>query len=290
MVTIENMIDDNMKNVALPAVVMQVVSMLTSDDVDCKKLSEVIKNDQVLTMAVMRRANSVAYSGHHNEFNLEQSIVRLGTRNIMHFILEYKLMDKICAQNKAFGLDRMSAWRNAVGGAVAASRIAKVHAPDMADVCYICALLRDIGKTLLDLQYGSRYMCNTESDHCLLAYPQSEVNAYGYNHAMVGCSIAEFWKMPDIVCKSIMYHHNPPANPSEHNIVFDIVHAADVITLWSGVAIGYDGMQYSIADHVVEELKLSRTYIENTIGDIVCEVQNIERTLEPLPEEAVNDM
>jgi len=279
MVSLTDLLAQNISKTAIPSTVMQVVQMLMNDDVDCKKLATLVKSDQALTMAVVRRANSAAFAGAQKKFNLEQSIIRLGTKNLMHLIFECKMMDILCKPNAAYGLDRLSSWRSAVGGAIAAGYIAKKHAPEVEDLCYICALLRDIGKTLLDMQYGEQYTFAKVNTSTLSLFTQYEQETYGYDHAMVGAQVAQSWKMPKVVQDCILFHHQPPMHEPEHNIVFDIVHAADVIALWSGVAVGHDGMQYTIAEHVIDELQISRPYVVDVISNMVIELDALETTL-----------
>ena len=281
MVSIEDVIRAGDKMAAMPASVARVTSMLSSGNTEPEELADIIKSDEVLTAAVLRRANSVAFGSTGRVFDLCQSIVRLGSRNLTHVVMEQKSSDVFGATGAAFGLARGALWRSGVGGAIGAEFIAKKAAPQDMGLAYVAGLLRDIGKIALESFFGDQYfkLLAPHSD-ASRTFVEVERLGLGFDHAMVGEAMGRKWGLPDRLCSAIRYHHEPPAPGEEgHDILNDLVHAADAICLWAGLAVGHDGLAYNLAPHVRESLGLTRHEAELEIAHVWTEVKNIEESL-----------
>ena len=61
--------------------------------------------------------------------------------------------------------------------------------------------------------------------------------------------------------------------------MFDIVHAADVVCLWTGLATGHDGLQYPLAPHVREEILGCRANAEKYMATMWNRLTEIEADL-----------
>lgn len=280
MVSLKDIIKAADRMAAMPASVARVTTMLASGNSDPDELADIIKSDEVLTAAVLRRANSVTFGVGAKVFDLRQSVVRLGSKNLTHVIMEQKAADMFGQTGAAFGLGRGALWRSGVGGAIGAELIARRVDPSLAGMAYIAGLLRDIGKIALEAFFGDQYfrMLSPHLDHSR-TFVECERQALGFDHAAVGKALGEQWGLPDRLCAAIGAHHEPPADGPGHDLLGDLVHAADAICLWAGLAVGHDGLAYNLAPHVRESLKLTRHEAEREIAHVWTEVRNIEQTL-----------
>ena len=68
----------------------------------------------------------------------------------------------------------------------------------------------------------------------------------------------------------------PPAAAPLHDLLFDLVHASDVLCLWAGLAVGHDGLQYKLAEHVRLGLDLSRPAVEQALMDTWATLRQTE--------------
>jgi putative nucleotidyltransferase with HDIG domain len=280
-VSLNDIIKAGDRMAAMPASVARVTSMLATGKTDPEELSGIIKSDEVLTAAVLRRANSVAFGSAGKVFDLRQSVVRLGTKNLTHVVMEQKATDVFGDSGSAFGLARGALWRSGVGGAVGAELLAKKASPADADLAYVAGLLRDIGKIALDAFFGDHYfkLLAPHSDPTR-SFVEVERLALGFDHAHVGQAMGQKWGLPERLCNAIRYHHEPPAPGADrHDILNDLVHAADAVCLWAGLAVGHDGMAYTLAPHVRESLALTRHEAEREIAHVWTEVKSIEQSL-----------
>jgi len=264
----------------LPSTSSRLVAMLGDRDVDMGEVSDIVRIDESLSLAVLRYANSVAYGTPGREFKLRESIIRLGSDALLKIVLQQQVGQVVTRSCKAFDMSREAMWRNAIGGAVAAENLARQHYPDDRDICFVAGLLRDVGKLVLDQKYGESY---AESVSKYLTpettFVDAERMAFGTDHAEVGGALCRHWQLPERISLAVQHHHTPPEPGDRHDMLIDIVHAADIISLWSGLGIGQDGLRYELAPHVKTALSLSRRKAEREIAAMWDAVRSIEETL-----------
>lgn len=264
-----------------PTAALRVVSLIHSGDYDIRQLEQVIRVDEALSFAVLKLGNSAAYGAPGRSFNLTQCIARLGAKTLSKFILEQSTRQVYHGAGRAYGLRREDLWRGAVGGAIAAELIAKRHEYADPALAFTCGLLRDVGKLVIEIMYGDDTPRLLEQASHLECHLERERAVFGVDHAVLGAALAERWGLPAPIPDAIRFHHEPPTpdHPS-HDDLFDVVHAADLISLWAGLAIGVDGLEYRLAPHVKERLHLGIREAEFEIAETWARVSEIESMLE----------
>jgi putative nucleotidyltransferase with HDIG domain len=260
----------------LPGTVARIVSMLGSGRAEPGEIERIIRQDEAISMTVLRCANSAAYGSATRVFNLKESIVRLGTQTLTHLVLEQQVSGMFGNSGTAYGLRRGALWRGALGGALAAEHVAEVVGFDDADLCFLCGLLRDIGKLAMDVHFGEPYLAQL-SRHTRpnRTFVEAERAAFGTDHAEVGAELALRWSLPRRIADAIRFHHEPPPPPKADQL-FDIVHAADIVCLWAGLSIGHDGMQYKLDERVRESLHIDRRFAEQEMTHMWSQLRELE--------------
>ncbi len=266
---------------ALPSSVVCVTDMLTSGATDLGEIEQIVRHDEALSMAILRYANSARYGRPGRMFDLKQSIVRLGGKILMKIVLEQEASALFASAGAAYGLRRGAMWRGALGGALAADQIARTQNFADKELCFLCGLVRDVGKLVMDMHFGNEYLSViTKHVQPELTFVECERAAFGFDHAQLGGELAGRWGLPKRICKTIRFHHEPPVEEPDHDLLIDIVHAADIICLWAGLALGHDGLQYRLAPHVRDGLSLDRREAELDISLTWCRLHEIEESME----------
>lgn len=252
---------------AMPSTMARLVPMLMNADVDLDALERVLRQDEALTMTVLRLANSVQYGGRGSHHDLRRSMSRLGLRTLRQCVMSQQVAGAIGGANAALGMERGALWRSALAGALAAEELARRHQPDDAPMAFVCALLRDIGKLALNVKFGGAYLAAIAPyAHEGLSFDDTERAALGFDHAQIGGALARHWGLPERIARAVETHHAPPPPGPDHDPLFDVVHAADAICRWAGFGIGFDGMEYRLAEHVRDGLSLDRRTVEREIA------------------------
>jgi len=239
---------------------------------------------EALAIAVLRRANSSHFNTSGKLFDLNQSLTRLGSREVMRIVTRSSVNSLLDGSGQSYGLRRGQLSRSAVGGAAVAHILAKKSGTVDPELAYTCGLLRDIGKLALDVYLGGKPVPqptagpdDTDTPTC---YLQIERERFGADHAEIGEALAIRWGLPAPIPESIARHHEPkPPESEEHSALVDIVHAADIVVLWAGLAIGTDGLEYRVATHVRDTILRGRTKVEKLISDVWDEVSTFENEL-----------
>lgn len=267
---------------ALPETLVKIPPMLASGEYDTVALCEIIRRDEALAASVLKRANSSLFNASGATFDLDQSIIRLGSQELMRLVTRAGADDLLRDAGASYGLRRGQLARSSAGGASVACLLAKDANTVDPSMAYVCALLRDIGKIVMDLHVGRerRVLVDDESDEDSGCFLEIERRRHGADHAQVGRALAEMWSLPAPIPSAIAYHHAPPAPDSpEHDALYDVVHAADIITLWAGQAIGTDGLAYRIAEHVRDGVLADRERAERLISHAWEEASAFENEL-----------
>jgi len=286
--SMNNILDGIDKLPALPGSASRVITMILDKTVDIGETIEIVRVDEALSLAVLRYGNSAMYGRPGREFNLKECIVRLGGNTMMKIVLQQQVGTMLETGGIAFGLQRGDMWRGSLGGAFAAEELGREYCESEHELCFLCGLLRDIGKVALDMRYGAEYGTRVaENMEAMQTFVGAERSAFGTDHAEVGAALALRWDLPQRIADAIRYHHDPPENEPNHDILFDIVHAADTLCMWAGLAIGQDGMQYQLAPHVRNNIGLSRRDVEFKMTELWGKVREVEESMNKTPSKEV---
>ncbi|MEQ8850337.1 MAG: HDOD domain-containing protein [Phycisphaerales bacterium] len=263
---------------ALPTTLMRVTSMLADRSLELEALAGVVRSDEALSALVLRAANSATFGVPGREFDIQQSLARLGVRNIASLVLRHESSSVLENAGASYGLRRAAMSQAAIGGSAVAEMLAIESGFESPELAYTCALLRDIGKIGVDAMLAEQ-----DPDHPFAArepdtqFLQAERESLGFDHTQIGAALAEHWDLPPRVANAIRFHHNPPApDDPQHDDLFDLVHAGDIACLWAGLGIGYDGLAYDAAPHVTKKYLPTRTRAEELI--LVAVDATIEHT------------
>lgn len=281
MARVNELLDKVNRLPALPATVLRLIPLLSDENTPTEKLLSLVQNDEGLAMAVMKLANSSAFGAPGRTFSLKESVVRLGRRRMKALVMEQQTASMFSKGGASFGMQRGSLWRGSLAGAFAAESLAESSAGNTTpDLAFLCALLRDVGKIVLDLHYGHSYL-DRAKEHMAQggSFAEAERAVFGFDHAELGAELAQRWRLPDRVVNAIRFHHDPPAPAAGGDDLYDIVHAADTVCLWAGISVGGDGMCYRLADHVRLSLDLDRPSAEHHILTMCDRLRQAEEEL-----------
>ncbi len=205
---------------SLPAVAAKVLELTSDPDVKMTELASQITMDQALSAKVLRTVNSSFYGLRKRCSSIEKALIMLGLGPVKSLVLGFSLVSAFEGQ-EGESFDYITYWKRGLDTAISAKIIADVKGfTDETDECFLAGLLQDIGMIAMYRAMGERYntlVVENGSDHSKLA--RSELKEFELQHASVGASIAEKWKIPAEIAVSINYHERPTACPSEYSKV-----------------------------------------------------------------------
>ena len=202
---------------SIPAVAANVIELTADPDVEMSELASQITLDQALASKVLRTVNSSFYGLRKRCTTIEKALILLGLSPVKSLVLGFSLVSAF-TDKSSNGFDYKDYWTRGLHCAVAAKLLAdEVNLKDHADECFLTGLLQDIGMIAMYRAMQKRYLDiveSTDGDHTKLA--RLELQEFDLQHANVGATIAEHWKLPLEIVVPLKYHERPTACPTEY--------------------------------------------------------------------------
>lgn len=215
---------------AFPKSVHQVLKL--ASDINCsqKDLVEVIKNDPVFTLKILRLVNS-AYFGLSREItSINHASVYLGLNTLKNVALGLAAVGAI-PKVSGSGLDMGAFWLHSLAVATATRMLGVklgISRDEAADY-FASGLLHDVGKAVFALYLPDEYQKAFEkaAEPGVSLY-EAELQVIGATHAEIGAMLASKWNLPVDLHDAIARHHTTvKGDPSQ---LVDCVFAANQIS------------------------------------------------------------
>ena len=212
---------------ALPAVVLELIELLSRDGVAADQLVAKISHDQALTAKTLRLANSSFYGMPRKVSRVSDAISVLGLRTVRTVVTTAAVTGSF-APPRCEGFDFIAFWRHAIGTAVCARLMASGMKVDP-EAAFTAGLLHDLGHLVLASCFPERFSQALRhlAEHDLPVV-DTELALLGMDHATVGGLMAEHWHFAPAVVQAIRQHHAPDAG-DDGAALCSLVHVADNI-------------------------------------------------------------
>lgn len=189
------MLHEAMENLPiLPEIAQRIMALLRDPDAGLPELVDLIGQDQVIALKILRLANSAVYGGLMEVRDLRAACVRLGMRTVANTVQAIASGRIYSAKDPHFAEMMENLWRHAMASAQCANDIAVLIAEPRAEVLFMAGLIHDVGKVLLLDVIG-----NAPKSGAVKAVRESpelfaEVTR-GY-YPLVGLHVVRRWKLP----------------------------------------------------------------------------------------------
>jgi putative nucleotidyltransferase with HDIG domain len=219
--------------------VLQLFSV-QADDVEIKRLVELIRADTTLSSEMLRRANSALYGLRSQVSSLGHAVTMMGLSQVKSLAMTIGLATYLRAPLRLAVLRRC--WRHSLACALLSGDLAEACRlrPDQA---YTSGLLHDVGRLALLVKYPQSYAdllsVVIENGFSLL---QSERDLFDIDHCEAGSWLAQEWDFPPELVEVIGRHHDPRSAKT-----FDLL---QIVHLCCRLA---DALGFEVADPVQRE-------------------------------------
>ncbi|MBI5918253.1 MAG: HDOD domain-containing protein [Nitrosomonadales bacterium] len=200
-----------------PAVVTEVMTEAQKDDPDLAKLSRVISSDVGMAAFTIKLANSAHFLRGAPVANVPMAVSRLGTRNIVCVVVAAALRASMSRDLPTAFLEQF--WNRAGTVASAAGLLARRLRGVQADTAYSYALFHDAAIPVMMKRFGDYTKMMIEVKTNGLSLPQTEMERYNCNHAIVGGLLANNWNLPQNIARAIRHHHDEESYDHELKFV-----------------------------------------------------------------------
>jgi HD-like signal output (HDOD) protein len=232
---------------------MRVQEEVAREDVDIRRLEEIIASDQSLTGQVLRVANSAFYRGLKKVSSIREAIIRLGINEIATLVLLLSQKEVFTSKDKTVSKFMDKLWYHAVGCAIGTQWLARrleFHA--MATEAFISGLLHDIGKlfilTVIETVKNDDGKRFAPTDELIFELTDGLHCEYGY-------ALLSRWNLPETYCWVAKEHHSEEVDPN--STLLNMVRLVDQACNKMGIGLYEPSSQHLVTLPEAELLGLS---------------------------------
>lgn len=234
----------------VPQAGLKLMRLLENPDGNADDVVKVVQTDAVLSAKLLRICNSASFGFRAPVESVQQAVFALGFAEIQRLAIALSFGSTMNRPLDGYAIEGEDYWLHsllvALGAESLASSIPKFRGSSSA--AYTAGLLHDIGKLVLNraLPPATMYAIRDliETGGCSRVTAEAEVT--GTDHAEVGATLLQQWKLPASLVEAVRHHHRPVCEPGPTLSVF--VHMANCIAHQFGSAPGWGSCAMQ-ADH-----------------------------------------
>lgn len=253
---------------AQPKVLMDFQTLVSGDEYNIHTLAEVISRDPGISANLFRIANSSVFHRSKRCDSIEQVISIIGITQTQCLIQAISLASSIRGEDKkSFEIF----WQRSQDIAQLASLIAS----DRVSICnifpeqaFLAGIFLESGSALL-MQRFPTYTQQLGLDSNYLWPALADEDAlFNVDHCSIGYLVSRHWKLPEVICRAIQYHHELPSE--EFGEVRTMVAILNLAIHFYNISSGIkDPMWHKLSKEVLAEIGVDpegeRTYYEEII-------------------------
>lgn len=227
--TPQDLVKRNVRLVSLPEICMQVQALADSPHTTADDIAEVVGKDTALTARLLKLVNSAFFSLPRKIDTVSRAVNLIGMRELRNLTLAASAAE-VFSKIPTSLIDMAAFWQHSVFTGLMARNLARCCNVLHSERLFTAGLLHDVGRLLMLMKLPEE---TAEAESMRLQSNQNiceiEHNMVGFDHAEVGHALLLHWNMPENLCASVLYHHNPKIALQAH-IESALIHAADQIT------------------------------------------------------------
>ncbi len=198
---------------SLPAIAAKLIELTGDPDVQISEIAQTVQQDQALAGKVLKTVNSSFYGLPNKCGSIERAMGFLGLNTVKSLVLGFSLVETTSNVDHD-GFDMVGHWRRTLMGATASRKIAEMFNLSDKDEVFTAALFQDMGMLAIFTAKREEYMDTIRDiDHGQLCAVEND--AFGFDHAEVGSTLARKWQLPSSIADAIEYHHSPEIAKAE---------------------------------------------------------------------------
>ena len=262
---------------SLPSVVIRIRQYLRDPEVSFAELARAIEHDPGLTANILQLANSAYFGWTRRIKTVKEAITRLGTNRVFQMVLCMSVAPMVRKPIKGYGLDANQLWEHSFAAAVCAEKLTQVLKIRGHEEAFTAALLHDMGKVVLGtfVEVDDEPIKQMVMDEGL-SFNEAERKVLGIDHGEVAGELLRYWNLPEDVAAAAQWHHEPSRAGGEHQVLVDLVHAADVLCMRFGWAGGSDLEFYHIDAEALERLGVTPALADETVSRTEAEFNEMQ--------------
>ncbi len=234
----------------------EISKLLDDPTTNTNSLGKMIGRDQGIATKILSIANSPLYGLRRKVTTIDFAILVIGFTEMKKIVLALSMMESFKNKTDKY-LNQKEFWLHSTLTGSASKRIADDLDLTCGGEAFVAGLLHDLGISVIHKYFHSDfieiYKKVTEEGK---SFEEAEVEQLGYTHADIGYFLCDKWNLPEELCDSLRYHHNPQKS-EKAKVVTSIVHLVDYMTQHMKKGDFYWDENISLNKSVLSTLKLN---------------------------------
>ncbi|MFA5906772.1 MAG: HDOD domain-containing protein, partial [Desulfobacula sp.] len=171
----------------IPAVIHQILEVVDKPDSSLAEVANIIQYDPAVTADVLRTCNSAYFGLKQPAESIKDAVSLLGLDQVVQIVLMKSGIKLLSGKQEGYGLHEGAMWKYSVSSALIAKQIAVRLSLNNKNTIFTAALLKDIGKTVLDrfvLQSFEKISALVMDEG--LSFREAEKKIIGVDHTELG--------------------------------------------------------------------------------------------------------
>lgn len=229
MINIEKKIFDAIEEVpTLPTIYSVLSDTLVSPNANAADIANLISTDQSASFKVLKVVNSPIYHLSGRIESISLAVLHLGFNEIRNIIMALSVINLFSKKKLITSFRPVDFWKHSIGVGVITRYIGNALQAPRPENYFLSGIMHDIGKLVLFENFGEQYenvFQYAEDRKCQIIDAEREI--LGIDHAAAGAILAEKWKLPESVLRSMKYHHEGISG-EDKDILIAAVHISDI--------------------------------------------------------------
>jgi len=222
-------VSDMAEHISMPEVYVEIRKLLLNANTTLEDFVEVVERDSMLTVRVMRMAQSQYFGFPRSCENLYQAISLIGLMQLHDLMLGSLCMRTFSAIPEEV-LNLRAFWRYCVQCGIAARTVGQHSKADSHQVFFTLGLLHEIGHAALFLkapEISLQALDLSEQQNRSLAEVERE--QLGFDYGQLGAELMQLWHLPPVYQQVAGFHLQPQQADEQFRPAVDVVHLAHAI-------------------------------------------------------------
>ncbi len=195
----------------LGAAIHNVLAATATADCSAEDVAKALSQDQVLSIRILKLANSSAYSRGRGVDNVKEAVQRVGIAEVRRMVMTLGVVQQFDQASIEY-FDARLFWEHSTACGLVAAAIARARKARNPDDYFLWGMLHDIGRLILLEHVPKAYASVWEAAERLdLPLEAVEVKLTLVDHCEVLERALEHWKFPRDFIAPVVNHHRPLA-------------------------------------------------------------------------------
>jgi putative nucleotidyltransferase with HDIG domain len=229
---------------SIPETLIHILKVIDDPDSGPAELAAAVRRDAPLMSKILKLANSPYYSPRGGIADINRCVAVLGYRTVRQVAVCVSVASAVVSavEDSSGDLDYRELWRHSVVTAAIAKHLAQLAGHAAPEEIFTAGLLHDVGKFVIELHapeiYADVVRRRAQTHQRLI---DAELEAFGFDHAILGESFARAWRFPEVLARTFGSHHE------------EVPDAKDDSASWHNTAL------VALADYLANTIEPSRS-------------------------------